>query len=83
MKKIIVGIVFIFTVSFAFASNEDTRSLKFENQDIEYEIVDTTLKTCTIRINGTYDGKEIDVTITVEADNCAVAAGKLLKEFAK
>lgn len=40
-------------------------------------------KECKIRIKGTYDGKEIDVTVTVEADNCAVAAGELLKAFAQ
>jgi antitoxin component YwqK of YwqJK toxin-antitoxin module len=38
---------------------------------------------CDIRIKGTYNGKKIDVTVTVEADNCAKAAGALLKEFTK
>lgn len=40
-------------------------------------------KECKIRISGTYNGKPLDVTITVEADNCAVAAGELLKSFVK
>lgn len=40
-------------------------------------------ETCTITIKGTYDGKQIDVTVTVTADNCARAAGDLLKAFAK
>lgn len=39
--------------------------------------------TCTITVKGTYDGKEINVTVTVEADNCARAAGDMLKAFAK
>ena len=34
---------------------------------------------CTIRISGTYDSKEININITVEAENCAKAAGELLK----
>jgi len=50
---------------------------------VEIEILDTGSRSCSIRIKGTYDGKPIDVTVTVEADNCAVAAGQLLKEFAK
>ena len=38
---------------------------------------------CTITIKGSYDGKPIDVTVTVTADNCARAAGELLKSFAQ
>lgn len=30
-----------------------------------------------------YDGKKIDIIVTVEANNCAKAAGALLKEFTK
>lgn len=37
-------------------------------------------KECKITIKGTYDGKVIDVNVTVQADNCAKAAGELLKE---
>lgn len=34
---------------------------------------------CTINISGTYDNKQININITVEATNCAKAAGELLK----
>jgi hypothetical protein len=34
---------------------------------------------CTIKISGTYDKKEININITLEAQNCAKAAGELLK----
>lgn len=40
-------------------------------------------KTCTIRITGTYENKQIDVYVTVEAENCAEAAGSLLRAYAK
>lgn len=36
---------------------------------------------CSIRIRGTYDGKAVDVMVTVEAENCAKAAGEVLKAF--
>ncbi|MBL7850815.1 MAG: hypothetical protein JNN04_07935 [Cyclobacteriaceae bacterium] len=36
-------------------------------------------KLCTISIQGTYDNKQININVTVEAENCAVAAGQLLK----
>lgn len=36
---------------------------------------------CTITIKGTYDGKVVNLTITVQADNCARAAGDLLKQI--
>lgn len=35
--------------------------------------------TCNIRISGTYDSKPIDINVTIQADNCAKAAGELLK----
>jgi len=34
-----------------------------------------------IKIKGTFEGKKIDVVVTVEAENCAKAAGSLLKGF--
>lgn len=34
---------------------------------------------CTINISGTYDKKEININVTIEAPNCAKAAGELLK----
>lgn len=36
---------------------------------------------CNIRIKGSYDGRSVDVTVTVEAPNCAKAAGEVLKAF--
>lgn len=40
-------------------------------------------RSCTIRIRGEYGGTPIDVNVTVEAENCAEAAGALLKAFTK
>jgi hypothetical protein len=40
-----------------------------------------TPKSCTIRIKGDYGGTPIDVYVTVEAENCAEAAGTLLKTY--
>ena len=42
---------------------------------------DLSPKSCTIRIKGEYGGTPIDVYVTVEADNCAEAAGTLLKTY--
>lgn len=36
-------------------------------------------QTCNIRITGTFDSKEININVSLEADNCAKAAGELLK----
>lgn len=38
---------------------------------------------CTITIKGTYDGKEVNLTVTLTADNCARAAGDLLRQIVK
>lgn len=44
----------------------------------EMKIVDeTNAKSCTVRIVGTYNGKEIDITITFEGVSCA----ELLKQM--
>ena len=82
MKKI-VGVIAVFLFStlslFAAPAAISENAVKVEilqESDVEF-------KKCDIRISGTYDGKKIDVTVTVEADNCAVAAGELLKAYAK
>jgi hypothetical protein len=77
MKKIVLLIAFILTTSF-FASNQIEQNKKLYKNGIT-----TLFIPCDIRIKGTYNGKKIDVTVTVEADNCAKAAGALLKEFTK
>jgi hypothetical protein len=35
--------------------------------------------TCTITIKGTYNGTAVDISVTVQADNCAKAAAEVLK----
>ncbi len=40
-------------------------------------------KACTITIKGTIGKEPIDISVTVEADNCAVAAADFLKQMAK
>jgi len=82
MKKIVVVFaVCLFSTVSLLAAPSVTVADK-----VDIEILtnnETEFKECKIRISGTYDGKKIDVTVTVEADNCAVAAGELLKAYAK
>lgn len=79
MRKLILLIAIVFTTS-NFASNSviDNNKILANEKSTEFDF-----KECPIKIKGTYDGKPIDITITVEAENCAVAAGALLKEFTK
>jgi hypothetical protein len=41
-----------------------------------------TPKSCTIRIKGDFNGDKVDIYVTVEADNCAEAAGAMLRAYA-
>ncbi len=66
-KTIVVLMVAALSVTGLFASPAP------EGQD---ELVP---QTCNIRIAGTYDSKEINITVSIEAENCAKAAGELLK----
>jgi hypothetical protein len=79
MKKLILLIAIVFTTS-NFASNSviDNNKILANEKSTEFDF-----KPCPIKIKGTYDGKEINITVTVEAENCAKAAGELLKEFTK
>jgi type 1 fimbria pilin len=81
MKKL----VFLFAVCLFSTASLFATTSKTQENDIKVEIlsVNEDDKECNIRISGTYDGKKIDVTVTVEAENCAVAAGELLKAYAK
>jgi hypothetical protein len=77
MKKIILLIALTLTCNF-FASNQIEQDKKIPKKNIT-----NLFKECDIKIKGTFDGKKIDLVVTVEADNCAVAAGDLLKTFTK
>jgi hypothetical protein len=77
MKKVILLIAFVFAAN-VFASDN---VIKIQKTSISEKLID--FKECVIKIKGTYGGEQIDVNVTVEADNCAVAAGKMLKAFAK
>ena len=81
MKKILLILIFSVFATPTFAESFDSRM----KDDLKMETIseNSEFKECRIRISGTYDGKKIDVTVTVEADNCATAAGDLLKAFAK
>lgn len=79
MKKLIIFIAIVCTTN-TFASNY----LTCTNTIVDVKkSIDLNLKPCPIKIQGTYDGKKIDIIVTVEANNCAKAAGALLKEFTK
>lgn len=73
MKKIILLIAVLFTTS-TFAIDNGT----LVDKDLAIESI-LDVKTCTIKIKGTFDGKKIDINITIDADDCATAAGKILK----
>jgi len=79
MKKIILLVAIVFATG-TFASDN---VVNLKTTLISEVLNDLDLKECDIKIKGTYGGEKIDVTVTVEADNCAVAAGKLLKSFTK
>lgn len=67
MKKVVVVVmVAVFAVTGLFAAPQLEAS---ENE----------APTCYITIKGTYDGKEVNVTVSLEAPDCAEAAGKVLK----
>jgi len=82
MKKVLLIIAIIFTAN-TFASvktaNEKKVDLK-ENLEIIYSF-NKEFKECEIKIKGTFDGKKINVVVKVETENCAKAAGSLLKGF--
>lgn len=51
------------------------------NSNGNEELYLETPATCTIKIQGTYDGKSVNLTVTVEAANCASAAADFLKTW--
>jgi hypothetical protein len=75
MKKMIVVMMVAVFASVTFSS--PAKDVVDTNVVITEHRVDDTL--CNIRIRGTYDGKAVDVMVTVEAENCATAAGELLR----
>lgn len=85
MKKIIFLFAFIaFTQVTLANANAKLVLEKVENSAelvVEHDYLD--LKTCTVTIKGNIGGKPVDVTVTFEADNCAIGAAKFLKELAK
>jgi len=75
MKKFMVVMMLVAVTAtglFANASMTDERRISREE-----------VPTCHIVIKGSYDSKPIDVNVTIQADNCAKAAGQLLKEAMK
>ena len=80
MKKIFVSVtsIMLFSVS-SFANNVTTISKVSEAKIVKIETANETLKTCTITVKGTIDGKKIDIKVTLEAADCADAAIKVLK----
>ncbi|MCC1484422.1 hypothetical protein [Winogradskyella immobilis] len=67
MKKVFLCLIFLLSLSLMSFTSID----KIEGANYFEE--------CNIKIKGTFNGKPIDVVVTVEADDCAVAAGKVLK----
>lgn len=74
MKKMIVVMMvalFAATAAPSEANGTDNVITELQTDDI----------LCSIRIRGTYDGKPVDLTVTVEAENCAKAAGEMLRSI--
>ena len=80
MKKIFVSVtsIMLFSVS-SFANNATTISKVSEEKIVKIETSNEALKSCTITVKGTIDGKKIDIKVTLEADDCADAAIKVIK----
>lgn len=76
MKKMIVVMMFVACTASGLFANPTALS-----EDRRFETVEPLPLTCTITIKGKYGDTPVDLTITVEADNCARAAGEFLKAF--
>jgi hypothetical protein len=84
MKKIFVSVtsIMLFSLS-SFANNATTIGKVSEAKIVKIKTANETLKTCTITVKGTIDGKKIDIKVTVEADDCVDAAIVILKGVMK
>ncbi|WP_075341799.1 hypothetical protein [Tenacibaculum agarivorans] len=77
MKKLFLLGAFVFATNIFAINTENGLVNKIDTESIE------DFKSCPVTIKGTYDGKEVDLVVTVEADDCAKAAGTMLKEVMK
>jgi hypothetical protein len=84
MKKHFLSAIAVLAFSTStFANNATTIGKVSEAKIVKIETANETLKTCTITVKGTIDGKKIDIKVTVEADDCVDAAIEILKGVMK
>ncbi|WP_116788960.1 hypothetical protein [Flavobacterium psychrotrophum] len=84
MKNLFYGLVA--TVAFssgAFANTHEMpvneKVLAEKNIVSQVEAADVFYKDCKITVKGTVNGKEVNISVTVEANDCVDAAIKLIK----
>jgi hypothetical protein len=90
MKKLFISAAAVCLFSLGSFANDNVKENKEVKENVVVIVEETQssrsgslVKSCHIVIKGTIDKKKVDIDITVDEDDCAAAAGRMLKEFLK